>query len=332
MGVSTGAISQALRVATIGDVAQNLPKYNLGDRQVPIRLMLTSDAREDLSVVETLQVPTTTGGSVPLSAVADIAFGAGPSQVTRQDRSRIASITAELDGIRSGDAAKAVNDLPSVKNLPEGVRQTPAGDQEFIQEMITGFAVAFMTGILLMYAVLVLLFRSFAYPITIMASLPLAIGGAFVALLIGHSSFSISSLIGVLMLMGIAAKNSILLVDYVIMAEKDGMSRYDALMDAAHKRARPILMTTFAMGAGMVPVAMGWGADVEFRQPMAIAVIGGLISSTFLSLLFIPPIFTIVDDISRWTGRQMSRFSHGQHVEPHGDVHGGPDAPPVPAE
>jgi HAE1 family hydrophobic/amphiphilic exporter-1 len=300
MGVSTGAISQALRVATIGDVAQNLPKYNLGDRQVPIRLMLTSDAREDLSVIENLQVPTATGGSVPLSAVADIAFGAGPSQVTRQDRSRIASITAELDGIRSGDAAKAVNALPSVKNLPEGVRQTPAGDQEFIQEMITGFAIAFMTGILLMYAVLVLLFRSFAYPVTIMASLPLAIGGAFVALLIGHSSFSISSLIGVLMLMGIAAKNSILLVDYVIMAEKDGMSRYDALMDAAHKRARPIIMTTVAMAAGMMPIAIGLGADVEFRQPMAIAVVGGLISSTFLSLLFIPPIFTIVDDAPRF--------------------------------
>jgi len=199
------------------------------------------------------------------------------------------------------------------------VRQVPAGDQEFIQEMITGFAVAFGTGILLMYAVLVLLFRSFAYPITIMASLPLAIGGAFVALMIGGSSFSISSLIGVLMLMGIAAKNSILLVDYVIIAEKEGMSRWDALMDAAHKRARPILMTTFAMGAGMIPVAVGWGADVEFRQPMAIAVVGGLISSTFLSLLFIPPIFTIIDDISGWGRRHMGRMFAGQrrrHDEP----------------
>lgn len=324
MGVSTGAISQALRVATIGDIAQNLPKYNLGDRQVPIRLMLTGAAREDLSVIENLQVPTANGGAVPLSAVAEIRFGAGPSQVLRQDRSRIASITAELDGIRSGDAAKLVNALPSVKTLPEGVRQTPAGDQEFIQEMISGFAIAFLTGILLMYAVLVLLFRSFAYPITIMASLPLAIGGAFVALLVGHSSFSISSLIGVLMLMGIAAKNSILLVDYVIIAEKEGgMTRHDALMDAAHKRARPILMTTFAMGAGMVPVAMGWGADVEFRQPMAIAVIGGLISSTFLSLLFIPPIFTIIDDISRWMGRMAKRLFGGGHNEaPHEDATG----------
>jgi hydrophobe/amphiphile efflux-1 (HAE1) family protein len=313
MGVSTSAISQTVRVATIGDIDQNLPKYNLGDRQVPIRLRLTPAAREDLSVIENLRVPTASGGAVPLSAVADIRFGAGPSQVLRQDRSRIATITAELNGIRSGDAGAAVNKLPSVKNLPAGVRQVPAGDAEFIAEMITGFATAFATGILLMYAVLVLLFRSFAYPVTIMASLPLAIGGAFVALLIGGSSFSISSLIGVLMLMGIAAKNSILLVDYIVIAEQEGRPRLEAIMDAAHKRARPILMTTFAMGAGMLPVAVGWGADVEFRQPMAIAVVGGLISSTFLSLLFIPPIFTIVDDISGWGRRRMGKAFASQH-------------------
>ena len=316
MGVSTRDISQAVRVATIGDIDQNLPKYNLGDRQVPIRLSLTRDAREDLSVLENLQVPISGGGSVPLSSVADITFGAGPSAIQRQDRSRIASITAELDGIRSGEAAALVAQLPSVKALPQGVREVPAGDTEFIQEMITGFATAFATGILLMYAVLVLLFRSFAYPLTIMASLPLAIGGAFVALVIGGSSFSISSLIGILMLMGIAAKNSILLVDYIVMAEKDGMTRFDAIMDAAHKRARPILMTTFAMGAGMVPVAMGWGADVEFRSPMAVAVIGGLISSTFLSLLFIPPVFTLIDDIAGWARRRMSRAFAGQKDAP----------------
>jgi HAE1 family hydrophobic/amphiphilic exporter-1 len=315
MGVSTRDISQTIRVATIGDIAQNLPKYNLGDRQVPIRLQLTADAREDLAVLENLRVPTNTGEAVPLSAVADIQFGAGPSQVLRQDRARIASITAELDGIRSGEAAAAVQKLPSVKTLPAGVRQVPAGDAEFIQEMITGFAIAFATGILLMYAVLVLLFRSFAYPVTIMASLPLAIGGAFVALMIGGSSFSISSLIGVLMLMGIAAKNSILLVDYIVMAEKDGMPRFEAIMDAAHKRARPILMTTFAMGAGMMPVALGWGADVEFRSPMAIAVVGGLISSTFLSLLFIPPIFTIVDDVAGFMARRMGKMFAGQRDE-----------------
>lgn len=311
-GVSTGTISQAVRVATLGDVDQNLPKYNLGDRQVPIRLQLTEKARQDLNVLETLRVPTASGAAVPLSAVADIEFGAGPAAVRRQDRSRIASITAELDGIRTGEAAQRVQKLPSVKQLPEGVRQVPAGDAEFIQEMITGFAIAFGTGILLMYAVLVLLFKSFAYPITIMAALPLAVGGAIIGLVVGQSSFSISSLIGVLMLMGIAAKNSILLVDYVVMAEKSGMTRFEAIMDAAHKRARPILMTTFAMGAGMVPVAIGWGADVEFRSPMAIAVLGGLISSTFLSLLYIPAIFTIIDDVAGWGRRRIGKAFAGQ--------------------
>ncbi|WP_425985778.1 efflux RND transporter permease subunit [Brevundimonas sp. TWP1-2-1b1] len=311
-GVSAGAISQAVRVATIGDVDQNLPKYNLGDRQIPIRLQLTEEAREDLSVLENLRVPGNGGNSVPLSAVADIQFGAGPATVTRQDRSRIASISAELDGIATGAAGAAVNRLPSVQNLPAGVRQVPAGDAEFIQEMLTGFAIAFASGILLMYAVLTLLFKSFAYPITIMAALPLAIGGAFIALAIGGANFSMSALIGVLMLMGIAAKNSILLVDYVIMAERDGMPRHEAIMDAAHKRARPILMTTFAMGAGMVPIAMGVGADVQFRSPMAIAVLGGLISSTFLSLLYIPAIFTIVDDIAGWGRGILSRSTAGQ--------------------
>lgn len=315
-GVSAASISQAVRVATIGDIDQNLPKYNLGDRQIPIRLQLTEAAREDLTIIENLRVPTSTGGQVPLSAVADVAFGAGPATVSRQDRSRIASITAELDGITTGAAGQAVQRLPSVQNLPAGVRQVPAGDAEFIQEMITGFAIAFLSGILLMYAVLTLLFKSFAYPVTIMAALPLAIGGAFIALVIAGKSFSMSALIGVLMLMGIAAKNSILLVDYVIMAEKDGMSRHEAIMDAAHKRARPILMTTFAMGAGMVPIAIGIGADVEFRSPMAVAVLGGLISSTFLSLLYIPAIFTIVDDIAGWMRRMGGKLFAGQRTVP----------------
>ena len=277
-------------------------------------------------MLENLRVPTASGASVPLSAVADIEFGAGPASVRRQDRSRIASIRAELVDTTTGAAGQAVNRLPSVKNLPTGVRQVPAGDAEFIQEMLIGFGIAFISGILLMYAVLTLMFKSFAYPVTIMAALPLAIGGAFIGLVIGGKSFSMSALIGVLMLMGIAAKNSILLVDYIIVAEKDGMSRREAIMDAAHKRARPILMTTFAMGAGMVPIAMGIGADIEFRSPMAIAVLGGLISSTFLSLLYIPAFFTIVDDVAGWGRRMLSRMFAGQRRLADGSRPGEPTA------
>jgi multidrug efflux pump subunit AcrB len=315
-GVSVGAISQAVRVATIGDIDQNLPKYNLGDRQVPIRLRLTQDAREDLAVLETLQVPTSNGGSVPLNAVAEVRFGAGPSLISRQDRSRVATITAELDGIVVGEASKRVHDLQSVKTLPDSVKEVAAGDAEFIQEMVVGFAGALITGIVLMYVVLVLLFKSFAHPVTIMAALPLAIGGAFLLLVVARSSFSMSTLIGILMLMGIAAKNSILLVEYAIMAMKDGMSRREALVDAAHKRARPIIMTTVAMGAGMAPVAFGFGADVEFRAPMAIAVIGGLITSTFLSLLYIPVVFVFMDQVKNWFERILHRQFAGQMHAP----------------
>ena len=314
LGVSAGVLSQAIRVATIGDVDQALPKYNLGDRQVPIRLMLDERGREDITVLQTLRVPTASGASVPLSAVADISYGAGPSQLDRLDRARVATITAELNGITSGQALQAVNNLPSVKNLPEGVRQAQSGDVEFLIEMVVGFGIAFITGLLLMYGVLALLFKSFTHPITIMSALPLAIGGAFVGLLVMQSSFSISTLIGILMLMGIAAKNSILLVEYALEAMKGGMSRHEALMDAAHKRARPILMTTVAMGAGMVPIAMGIGADVEFRQPMAVAVVGGLITSTLLSLLYIPAIFTIIDDMRNWGHKHLDRMFAGQKV------------------
>ena len=312
-GVSAGAISQAVRVATIGDVDQNLPKYNLGDRQVPIRLRLSQTAREDIAVLQTLQVPSP-NGPVPLNAVADVRFGAGPSQVDRRDRARVATITAELDGIVVGEAAKRVHALPAVKNLPNGVKEVAAGDAEFIQEMVTGFLGALITGILLMYVVLVLLFRSFAHPITIMVALPLAIGGAFGLLVLAHSSFSISTLIGILMLMGIAAKNSILLVEYAIMAMKEhGMDKRTAIIDAAHKRARPILMTTVAMGAGMLPTAIGLGAEVEFRAPMAIAVIGGLITSTLLSLLYIPVVFVLMDGLKTRSERAMHRFFGGRH-------------------
>jgi HAE1 family hydrophobic/amphiphilic exporter-1 len=329
-GVSAGAISQAVRVATIGDIDQSLPKYNLGDRQVPIRLRLTDDARENMSVLETLQVPSSHGGSVPLNAVADVKFGAGPSQISREDRSRVAEITAELDGVTVGDASKAVHALSAVKTLPPGVREAAAGDVEFIQEMLAGFALAIATGILLMYVVLVLLFRSFAHPVTIMFALPLAIGGAFLLLVLAKSSFSLATLIGILMLMGIAAKNSILLVEYAIMAMKGGMTRQEALTDAAHKRARPIIMTTVAMAAGMMPVALGFGADVEFRAPMAIAVIGGLITSTFLSLLYIPVVFVFMDMLKNWSSKIMDKMFRHQHAVPDHGQHGqghGPAAP-----
>ena len=317
LGVSAQAISQTVRVATIGDVDQLLPKFNLGDRQIPIRLTLTDKGRDSLAVLQTLQVPTLAGGSVPLNSVADIQFGSGPSQIDRLDRSRSATIQAELNGMALGEASQKINKLPAVQHLPPGVTQQPAGDVESLIELVVNFMIAITTGILLMYAVLVLLFKSFFQPVTIQAALPLAIGGAFAGLLIAGRHMSMPALIGILMLMGIAAKNSILLVEYAIEAMKKGMPRFDALVDAAHKRARPILMTTVAMGVGMAPVALSIGANNGFRSPMAIAVIGGLITSTLLSLLYVPVVFIIVDDAESWLYRfTMKRLAPQKELPP----------------
>lgn len=322
-GVSSADISQVARVATLGDADQLLPKFNLGDRQVPIRVMLREDARQDLGVLQNLKVPTASGAVVPLSSVADISFGAGPNQIDRLDRRRVANITAELTGVTLTQATTAIDQLPAMQNLPQGVAKQPSGDEESFQELGMGFMFAIITGILLMYVVLVLLFGSFFHPITILAALPVSFGGAFLALLLTGRSLSMPALIGIIMLTGIAAKNSILLVDYAIMAMKGGMNRHDAIIDAAHKRARPIIMTTFAMGLGMLPIAAAFGEGTAFRSPMAIAVIGGLITSTALSLLFVPVVFSVIDGVKTRLARYGARLFHAQRD---------PDAAERPAE
>ena len=307
LGVTASAIGETLRVATAGDYDQSLAKLNLPERQVPIRVRLPEFARQDISVLERLPVPGKKG-NVPLNSVADIRFDSGPARIDRIDRNRRVIIHVELNGHELGDVLAKVNQLPDLKNLPPNVKCGALGDAEVMKELFSGFGLAMLTGVLCVYMVLVLLFKGFLQPMTILAALPLSIGGAFAALLITHNSFSMPSLIGLLMLMGIAVKNSILLVEYAIVARRDhGLNRFDALMDACHKRAQPIVMTTIAMGAGMLPIAIGWGADSRFRGPMAIAVIGGLVTSTFLSLLVIPVVFTYVDDLLVWTSKKFRK-------------------------
>ncbi len=310
LGVSAQAISQAARVATIGDVEFNLPKFNLADRQIPIRVMLSDKARGDLSVISNLRVPANNGVSVPLSSVADITFGAGPSQIDRLDRERSVTVEAErTGGMTLGQADRAIHNLPIMNNLPPGVHELKSGDSEQLDELSSGFAYALISGVLLMYVVLVVLFGSFVHPLTILTALPLSLGGAFGLLVITGNSLAISSLIGLVMLMGIAAKNSILLVEYAIVARDErGMSRREALIVAARKRARPIIMTTVAMTAGMIPVALGIGANAEFRAPMGIAVIGGLVTSTFLSLVFVPSAFVLIDNGQAWLRRRFGKI------------------------
>lgn len=295
LGVTSAAIAETLRVATAGDTDQALARLDLGERQVPVVVKLAGPARRDLDTLGQLSVPGARG-PVALENVASLEIGSGPSQITRRDRRRVVDLEVELNGQTQEEVEEAALALPSVRALPPGVRQAAGGDAEDVEELATGFGIAMLTGVLCIYAVLVLLFKDFAQPLTILAALVLSVPGAFLALSLTGSAMSMPAMIGLVMLMGIAAKNSILLVDYAVIArERQGLGRADAVVDACRKRVRPIVMTTLAMGAGMLPAALGWGGDASFRSPMAIVVIGGLLSSTVLSLLVVPVAITVVD-------------------------------------
>jgi multidrug efflux pump subunit AcrB len=301
LGVTTLAIAETVRVATAGDYDISLPKLNLSERQIPIRVKLPDSVRANLDELARLSVPGK-NGPVMLGNVATLSIESGPAQIDRLNRSRNVTLEIELASRQLGEVNEEAMALPTMRNLPPGVRHVEQGDAQEMQALFGSFALAMGIGVLCIYFVLVLLFHDFMQPVTILAALPLSIGGAFILLLLTGKSFSMPALIGLLMLMGIVTKNSILLVEYAIVARRNGMSRFDALVDACHKRARPIVMTTIAMGAGMLPIAMGYGADPSFRSPMAIAVIGGLITSTLLSLLVVPAVFTFIDDIERGLG------------------------------
>jgi multidrug efflux pump subunit AcrB len=309
LGVTTAAMAQVTRIATSGDILNNLPKMNLPDRQVPIRVRLNDKARGDLEQIKLLPVPAR-GGAVPLMNVADVSFGSGPAQITRYDRSRNITISADRGSLPLGDALKLIYKLPSVTNLPPGVRRAESGEAGFMTEIFTGFATAMIVGIFCIYALLVLLFHDVLQPITILSALPPSAGGAIVCLWLFNFELSIPALIGLLMLMGIVTKNSILLVEYAVMARREhNMPRYEALVDACSKRARPIIMTTIAMGAGMLPVAIGTAGNASFRAPMAVSVIGGLMASTALSLFVVPVIYTLFDDLENAIHRGYNKLT-----------------------
>jgi hydrophobe/amphiphile efflux-1 (HAE1) family protein len=315
LGVSTDAISEALRVATIGDVTVNLAKFNAGDRLVPIRVQLETDARGQLGILDQLKVQGARG-PVPLSAVAKVSLGQGPASIQRYDRARRIALEADLkSGVALGDAVNAVNALPAARAMPAGMALKVAGDAEVMGEVFESFALAMGAGLMMVYGVLVLLFGSFLLPVTILFSLPLSLGGVILALVITQKAISMPVVIGILMLMGVVTKNAIMLVDFAVEEIARGVSRTEAIIDAGRKRARPIVMTTIAMVAGMVPSALAFGAGGEFRAPMAIAVIGGLIVSTALSLVFVPAVFTVMEDVSFFLWSLFSRFL-GERDEP----------------
>jgi multidrug efflux pump subunit AcrB len=310
--VSTETLANVIRVATIGDVGPNLAKFDAGDRQVPIRVQLESSGRADRQVLEDMRVPSQRLGTVPLIAVADIQLAQGPETITRYDRDRQATVEADLvGGAALGEALAKIDDTSVKRHPPLGITIKRAGDAEIMDELFGGFAQAMQNGLMMVYAVLVLLFTSFLQPITIPFSLPLSVGGAIIALLVVGKAISMPVVIGILMLAGIVTKNAILLVDFAIESMAKGVDRTTAIVEAGQKRARPIIMTTVAMVAGMTPAALAFGAGGEFRSPMAIAVIGGLVVSTVLSLLFVPALFAFMDDIGRFSERVAGRLVVG---------------------
>ncbi len=303
-GVTTAALSQTIRIATLGDIDQNSAKFSLSDRQIPIRVLLPQDSRKSLSTIENLPVPTSTGGSVPLSRVAEIGFGSGPTTIQRYNQSRRVLIGADLaKGVLKGDVDKLINEKTILKDLPPGVSNTQVGSDEVQQEMIDNFPIAVISGILLVFGVLVLLYKRFMAPLVNMSSLLIAPLGGLLLIWVTGQPLSMPVFIGTLMLIGIVGKNSILLIDFALLEIERGVPKYEALVDAGRKRAQPIVMTTVAMVAGMIPTAISLSGDGAFRAPMGIVVIGGLIVSTIMTLALVPAGFSLADDIEKWMGR-----------------------------
>jgi multidrug efflux pump subunit AcrB len=316
LGVTTDSISQVTRIATSGDISNSLAKFNLDNRQIPIRVRLNDAARTDIDRISQLTV-LGTSGPVPLVNVADIRLGSGPAEITRVNRSRNITLSANLNGLPLGEILEGVENSPAILNLPEGVESMRTGDSKFIQEIFLRFGTAMVIGIFAIYAVLVILFHKFVQPLTILSALPPSAAGAIVALLLGGHGLAINSLIGLLMLMGIVTKNSILLVEYAIMAQRDhGMNRLEAMLDSCAKRARPIVMTSIAMSAGMLPVAMGWAGDPSFRAPMGVAVLGGLIVSTVVSLFIVPVFYTLMDDMQLGVSKRVGKMRGNTPEQP----------------
>lgn len=308
LGVSVIELSQTVRIATQGDIPQNLAKMSMQGRQINIRVSLPESSRKSLATIANLPVPTAGGGNVPLKAVADIKFGQGPTTIRRYNQQRRIVIEADFPkGVKSGEANDAIMKLDSRKNLPAGISEVKAGDSEFQADMFKNFFIAIVTGTLLVIGTIILLYKRVFQPFVNLLSLLMALGGAFVALFVTGTSLSMPVFIGLLMLMGIVAKNSILLIDFAIEEMNAGRDKVTAILEAAHKRAQPIVMTTIAMIAGMIPISLGLTGDASFRAPMAIAVIGGLVTSTLLTLLIVPAAFSLMAGFERIVGRRFRK-------------------------
>jgi hydrophobic/amphiphilic exporter-1 (mainly G- bacteria), HAE1 family len=257
---------------------------------------------EDLTNADVLMnLPVTSPGGIvyPLSALTRVEQGAGPTVLSRQDRQEQVVVGANLEGTTLGEVRPGIEKAMSGITLPAGVTWYFSGQAAQTTSAFSSLIFALLLGLLFVYMVLASQFGSFIHPFTVMAALPLAAIGAIFAMLVTHTELTIISMIGLILMMGMATKNSILLVDFIIRYRKEGQERREAILNAAPVRLRPILMTTFAIMLGMIPTAVGMGAAGAFRAPMAIAVIGGVFSSTLFSLVVVPVVYTYIDDVTR---------------------------------
>ena len=341
LGVTTAALSQTIRIATLGEIEQNAARFSLSDRQIPIRVKLPEQSRESLGTIANLPVQTGSGGSVPLSRVAEISFGSGPTAIQRYNQNRRVLVGADLaQGVIKGEAQTQIDQLPVLQDLPQGVIRDAVGEDEWQQELQASLLVAVLAGVLLVFAVLVLLYKRVMSPLVNMTSLALApLGGIFLVWAVGQPQ-SMPVYIGVLLLLGIVSKNSILLIDFAIEAMAAGERKFEAIMEAGHKRAQPIVMTTFAMSAGMVPTALSLSGDGAWRAPMGTMVIGGLVVSTVLTLIIVPAGFSLADGIEKrlgpWLRHHLLTYKPGDSDSDSNSDGGGGGRPgardPLPAE
>ncbi|MEH2077549.1 MAG: efflux RND transporter permease subunit [Nostoc sp.] len=313
LGVTVQAIARTASLGTIGDNESNLAKFNLSDRQIPIRVQIDPKARADINTITNLQVPSQNGRLIPLIAVADIRFGSGPATINRYDRARQVAVEANLQGISLGEAVETINKLPVMQNLPPGVAQQPSGSAKIMQEIFGRFGGALGLALMCIYAILVLLYNNFLHPLSIMAALPFCLGGALVTLMVAQKPLGLYALIGIILLLGIVTKNSILLVDYTIINMQQGKTQRQALIESGVSRLRPIMMTSLATIAGTLPLALGIGAGSEVRQPMGIAIMGGFTTSTLLTLVVVPVIFSYIDNFQNWI---MDKLRYGFGKKP----------------
>ncbi|OOG65112.1 multidrug transporter [Sinorhizobium sp. A49] len=319
LGISLDALSDAVRVATVGDISRELAHIDLQGRRVPVRVQVEAGDEVDISLIEGMPLRTADGNVVPLAAIAEVVAGSGPAEIIRRDGVRRIDITADLHGaVTSGAALSAVMTWIAANPLPDGVSLQPAGETQSMQDFFSSFSRAILLALAAVFAILLILFGNPFQPLTILLSLPLALSGGILALAFTGNAVTMPVLIGALMLMGIVAKNAILIVDLSGQLIKQGHPPREAVVTAAEQRARPVIMTTAAMIAGMVPVSLGLGDGGAFRAPMAIVVIGGLLASTALSLLFVPALFLRVHALQVLCARLVGATPRTSATQPHG--------------